>query len=309
MAFLIEQAKKRLLAADEAERLAHAWLVSGPAGSGKLRLVETVSKKILSAGNDSSTKKHPDFHEIKPESKSRRIVVKQIRDLEHPLQRKSMAGGRKVAVIHQADRLQPEAANAFLKTLEEPPPGVHIFLISSAPELILETILSRCVRIELRSESAPELNSREEEVQELTLQLLNKKQPRSVGDIFVFTRRFQALLTEAKAEILKSAKAELTLDKKQFKDSADSAWLEEREAQLEAASAGATLLERERLLTTIANTCAEHMDFLNETNPGATLAGIAAIERLDILRADLNRNVQEALALETGFLEAFRPLS
>ncbi|MFV0337892.1 MAG: hypothetical protein ACK5LK_06570 [Chthoniobacterales bacterium] len=309
MAFLIEQAEKRLLAADEADRLAHAHLVSGPTGSGKLRLIETLATKILPPRTNNAISKHPDFHEIKPESKSRKIVVKQIRDLEHQLQRKSAAGGRKIAVIHQADRLQPEAANAFLKTLEEPPSGVHIFLTSAAPELLLETILSRCIRVELRLDTLPPLSPRETELRELTLQLLAKKQPRAVGDVIIFTRHFQALLAETKEEILKNAKAELAGDKKQFKDAGSGAWLEEREAQLEAASAGAALLERDRLLTMVASTFAEHLDFQKEADPQVTLSGIAAIERLDILRADLNRNVQEALALEVGFLEAFRPLS
>ena len=66
---------------------------------------------------------HPDMHMVQPESKSRRIVIDQIRDLEHAIQRKPLLGSSKVAIVHDADRMQQQAANAFLKTLEEPPPG------------------------------------------------------------------------------------------------------------------------------------------------------------------------------------------
>ena len=103
---------------------------------------------------------HPDLHVVQPESKSRRIVIDQIRELEHSIQRKPLVGGSKVAIIHDADRMQPQAANAFLKTLEEPPPGSLILLLSTVPEAILETVLSRCVEtacgLRRSNESTPE---------------------------------------------------------------------------------------------------------------------------------------------------------
>ena len=84
---------------------------------------------------------HPDLRVVQPESKSRRIVIDQIRELEHAIQRKPLLAG-KVAIIHDAERMQPQAANAFLKTLEEPPEGSLILLLSTVPEAILETVLS-----------------------------------------------------------------------------------------------------------------------------------------------------------------------
>ena len=77
---------------------------------------------------------HPDVHMVQPESKSRRIVIDQIRELEHSIQRKPLLASSKVAIIHDADRMQPQAANAFLKTLEEPPPGSLILLLSTRPK-------------------------------------------------------------------------------------------------------------------------------------------------------------------------------
>ncbi|MFO0959331.1 MAG: DNA polymerase III subunit delta' [Isosphaeraceae bacterium] len=67
-----------------------------------------------------------------------------IRQLCHDLSLRPARGGRKVAIVDDGDDLNDEAANAFLKTLEEPPPGSVLILIASAAELMLETIVSRC---------------------------------------------------------------------------------------------------------------------------------------------------------------------
>src|SRR5258708_13060442 len=81
-----------------------------------------------------------------------------MRELEQSLQMRSLLGGRKVGVIVDADRLQPNAANAFLKTLEEPPVHSHLLLLSSLPDQLLETILSRCLEVPLRRAGEPDLN-------------------------------------------------------------------------------------------------------------------------------------------------------
>ncbi len=79
-----------------------------------------------------------------PESKSRRIVIEQIRELEHTLQMRAADGQKKIVIISEADRLQPQAANAFLKTLEEPPANSLLLLLSALPEALPDTIISRC---------------------------------------------------------------------------------------------------------------------------------------------------------------------
>ncbi|HEY1663820.1 MAG TPA: hypothetical protein VGI03_15490 [Verrucomicrobiae bacterium] len=90
---------------------------------------------------------HPDIHWVRPESKSRVITVEQTRELMRAVQLKPAEAGFKVAVIAGADRLNPQAANAFLKTLEEPPQKSILILLSTTPQRILETILSRCLRL------------------------------------------------------------------------------------------------------------------------------------------------------------------
>jgi DNA polymerase-3 subunit delta' len=97
---------------------------------------------------------HPDVHWARPESKSRVITIDQTRELMREIQLKPAEAPFKVAVIAGADRLNPQAANAFLKTLEEPPPRSVLILLSTEPSRILETILSRCLRLNFSAETA-----------------------------------------------------------------------------------------------------------------------------------------------------------
>lgn len=89
----------------------------------------------------------PDILWIRPESKLRLITIGQIRELIRIIQLKPMLGGFKVGIISNADRLNKDAANAFLKTLEEPPAKSLLILLSDQPDKIIDTILSRCFRI------------------------------------------------------------------------------------------------------------------------------------------------------------------
>src|SRR5580704_5858911 len=104
---------------------------------------------------------HADVHWARPESKSRVITIDQTRDLMRELQLKPAESPFKVAVIAGADRLNPQAANAFLKTLEEPPSKSVLVLLSTEPSRILETILSRCLRLNFSAETARALDAAE----------------------------------------------------------------------------------------------------------------------------------------------------
>ena len=95
---------------------------------------------------------HADVHWARPESKSRVVTVEQMRDLMREIQLKPAEAEFKVAIIAAADRLNQQAANAFLKTLEEPPAKSILILLSTDPQRILETILSRCLRLNFSAE-------------------------------------------------------------------------------------------------------------------------------------------------------------
>src|SRR5947207_10005994 len=81
------------------------------------------------------------------------ITIVQIRDLMQTVHLKPTQAAFKVAVVVAADRLNVQAANAFLKTLEEPPADSILILLSTEPQRILETILSRCLRLNFAGES------------------------------------------------------------------------------------------------------------------------------------------------------------
>ena len=103
-------------------RLAHAYLISGPPGSGKRGLVSDLSSLVTgTTSTDVFTSQPPGVYLAEPESKSRRIVTEQIRELEHSLQMRAAAGGRKVAIISGADRMKSLTAtntpSSFARTL------------------------------------------------------------------------------------------------------------------------------------------------------------------------------------------------
>lgn len=311
MALLKESAWERLRDAWDSGRLAHAYLLTGPAGAGKEWLVERLSALVL----DGEPSSHPDFHSVAPESKSRRIVIEQMRTMEHALQMKPLIGRTKVAVIHDADRLQPQAANAFLKTLEEPPPGCHIFLLSTLPDAILETILSRCIAVPLRAASVPLPSEESVAVSEaVTRALLEPGGPGVAGAMRV-TRAFQKSLTSIRERVTSELQAELKQDLKLYKDATDAKWQSEREEQIKARAEAAVVQERQQLLHAAATVLASALRFHHAPDDigDASIRKIAAsnppielIRRLDALehtRDLLARGVQEGLALETGFLE------
>ncbi len=90
---------------------------------------------------------HADVHWVRPESKSRIVGVDQMRALMHEIHLKPTEAEYKVAVVVAADRLNVQGANAFLKTLEEPPPKSVLILLTTEQQRVLETIVSRCLRL------------------------------------------------------------------------------------------------------------------------------------------------------------------
>jgi len=93
---------------------------------------------------------HPDFLMIQPKDEQKqnpKITIDQIRDIEHLVIYRPLVGSHKICLIDQADSMTQEAANALLKTLEDPPDHCLFLLISSRPEHLLTTIRSRCITL------------------------------------------------------------------------------------------------------------------------------------------------------------------
>lgn len=151
----------RLAQARAAGRLPHALMVAGPRGVGKRLLVERLVRSLLCPSNlpDGSAcgrcpdclllaaGTHPDLLRVgpDPESKSGEIPIDGIRDLRERAILTGVRGGRVLVVIDPADRMSVAAANALLKTLEEPPGSVLLCLIAEQPGRLPATVRSRCL--------------------------------------------------------------------------------------------------------------------------------------------------------------------
>ncbi|PZP64842.1 MAG: DNA polymerase III subunit delta' [Azospira oryzae] len=158
-------------------RLPHALLFKGREGIGKLQLARALARYLL-CENRAAEKAcgacagcrwfdlgvHPDYRILEPQAEAaeaapegrrtaaprrakRHITVEQIRDLEGFLEISAHRQGRKIVLIHPAEALNPSAAGALLKTLEEPPPGALFLLVSHHPRQLPATVLSRCVQV------------------------------------------------------------------------------------------------------------------------------------------------------------------
>ena len=126
---------------------AHGYLLVGGVRGMAGELAERVLRLLFGEGD---LRSHPDIHRLAPEKKSRVISVGAMHErLIDPMQETAFQGGWKVGVLLGADRLRTESANAFLKTLEEPPPRTLFLLLTDQPEQLLPTVISRCQRIDL----------------------------------------------------------------------------------------------------------------------------------------------------------------
>ncbi len=135
-------------------RLSHAYLLSGIPGIGKTDFAKQFSQFLLCENNKScgicrackhmAADTHPDFMLVKPEEKSHAIKIDQIRLMSEKLSKTAHDGGYQIVIISPADAMPVQAANALLKTLEEPAGKVILFLIDDQKSILPATIISRC---------------------------------------------------------------------------------------------------------------------------------------------------------------------
>ena len=148
-----------LLRAIQGEHLAQAYLVTGLEHIGKSTLARMLACSLNCTGQPVpcgqcrackliAAGKHPDLHLIAPEGNT--LKIDQVRGLQHDLALAPLEARHRVAILEGMDKATPEAANALLKTLEEPPPNVVIVLIAPEAEALLPTLVSRCQLIALR---------------------------------------------------------------------------------------------------------------------------------------------------------------
>lgn len=139
-------------------RVSHAYLFTGPAGSNKTAAAYAFAQAILCKDHGCRTcddcrrierRKHPDVHFYTPEG-AQGYLIEQIREIVSGVSLAPIRAKGKVCILDRVDLLGVSAANAFLKTLEEPVEGVTFILLGRTREAVLPTIVSRCQVVPFR---------------------------------------------------------------------------------------------------------------------------------------------------------------
>ncbi len=317
-------------------RLAHAYLFNG-ADLDELETIARTFAKTLTCENPRrsgggpavdccdacvSCRKvdeglHPDVIPLRPESKLRQIKIEQIRDLLDRLYLKPTQAPYKVGIIVGADRLNSNSANAFLKTLEEPPADVVLLLLTTDPQRLIETILSRCQRLDFSGENLRHRNP-------AMLAWLQEFSAAAAAPQKSLLSRYRLLsvliskLTAARESIEETLTKRSPLEKHDdIESNLKEKWEEEltaaieaeyrrhrgdllaglqwwlRDVWLQALKLGDTLLSYPELADASRTVAAR----LNEREATENLQLIEQTQRL------LHSNVQESLALEVGLLK------
>lgn len=308
MAFSKQEALSLLQKAMKENRLGHAYLLCGSSESEVGLLSEEVASLVLGCSL-LHLPDHPDFYEIEPESKARKILTEQMRNLEEALHLKPQLSSYKVVVIHDADRMVPAAANAFLKTLEEPPDKTVLLLVTLLPEALLETIRSRCITMALHEAGRPQPSKHEEEIEALMKNFFKEGAPTDATAAFQLTRAFQSLLSAAREEAAENAAEEFQAEKQHYGKTTDGSWGDHREDHFKATAEAAALESRSLLLAGVANYFGTGLRNLyqegktQKNHQQKVVSLLSCMEVIESLRHSLEQGVQEALALEAGFLE------
>lgn len=315
-------------------RLGHAYLFSG----GDLQTLEALARTLAKTLNcqradkadgvatdccdecDSCRKidgeTHGDIHWVRPESKSRIVSVDQMRELMQQIQLRPNDAEFKVSVIVAADRLNPQAANAFLKTLEEPPAKSVLILLTTEPGRILETIISRCLRLNFGGEGTRRWDDATQNWLNRFGEMAGAEQKSLIGR-YRLMDVLAARLTEMKAGVEEELTAKSPLEKY---DDIDKDLREQWEKELAAAIEAEYRRRRGDLLLGLQwwlrdvwlHTLASGRELLSfpDADSAANVAKrITPAQARDNLRVMeqtqrlLFSNVQEALALEVGLLK------
>ncbi|OVE75407.1 hypothetical protein BVX97_04890 [bacterium E08(2017)] len=262
----------------EADRLAHAYVISAPDRNSCVLMADDLLQLFFCEGDAqpclqcSGCKKaadhlHADLEWVAPEMKSRVIAIDRIRAAESRLYMTSYVGGWKICVIESADRMKEQAANALLKTLEEPPAKTVFFLLTDNPQSLLPTIISRCQRISISGLETEGADDWSDEIYEILEQVGTCK---PISD-FALADRMMVILKELKAAVEKE-------EKERWKDDA-----EENSKVLDARIGARYRGERTRVIGVL-------MTWFRDLYLLASGAGedvVCNLDRIDILKGQL----------------------
>ncbi|MEC8209091.1 MAG: DNA polymerase III subunit gamma/tau [Verrucomicrobiota bacterium] len=287
-------------------RLGHGILLHGDSLGSLETIVRAIAAHLLETERDPF--EHADCFTLRPSGKARLIKVGKTEDnntmrkLVIDIAKSSNQGGRKVGIVIDADRMNSASANAFLKTLEEPPAGTTLFLLTTRPYDLLDTIRSRCLnfRIPAAIETIqhPDWASWVVAYREWLGCLLegpNKKTiPHIVMGSYGLNARFQTILKVMTSEAWKIEKESLP-----YQMTAD-----EKDAMVVGLSKG----YRKQLLSEIEKVTAGFAREVEIHNKGKlpTSALYRATEELERSAGLMEINFNQAAALELFFLSSLR---
>lgn len=154
-----EQIKNDLRQLLAEKRLPHALLFTGIEGIGKNLTAKVLAKVLFCSGEKEKpcnncpscrafdAKNHPDFYCLEPEGKANNIKIEQIRQMQSQIALSPYLADKRVVIINDAEAMNEAAENSLLKTLEEPTGDVVFILVTANKDLLLPTILSRCMKL------------------------------------------------------------------------------------------------------------------------------------------------------------------
>lgn len=343
MPLTTDQAYTLLESAHERKRLGHAFLLTGGEGTGKRELAARLITLLTSDQKESGEvdmfgeavpsvqKAYEDgdldemegefIRFLRPLSKSRTIKVDEVREFEDSFYMSAPEGQWKIGVIYDVDRMNENAANAFLKTLEEPPKNCLLLLLTTAPDRLLTTILSRCVKIPLYNPDTSSLSPAEERIQQLLREGLTG-QERGLISALSLKSEFETYLKEKKKEIEKKHKQAFKQESEPLKQAGNREYLKEKEEESKAAESAEYIALRTDSLNALVSWFGDVLrwkvghvpqrfkrdaELFHQFSQGLPIESLLLrLEALEELRFLLNEtNVSEALALETSFMKVF----
>lgn len=324
MAFDPDKAVSLIRTAWENKRLAHALLLSGP-DTADLHTVATQVACLVNGWPEVDSLdalRRKGALVLEPESKLRRIRIDPVREVIRALQFSTSDGGMKIVILSEADRLTVEATNAFLKTLEEPPPDTLILLLTRSPEQLLDTIRSRCLLLPLfkPASGGMDLTPPQEQLLDVLAGYFSTGKPSATRAMGLLSD-FQRIMAGLRGEIEDAHKEALKEEVEQYQRSTDGVWLRDRREYYDDLTEGACAEQRNHLIALLFTWLGEilrrrhgleALDLPGYAAVTEQAAGTLAdndlhrrLRAVDEMRRNLATNVREVLALEVGFLHAF----
>lgn len=260
---------------------------------------------LMESGN------YPEIYKLEPASKSRTILVDALRNFQNRFYMKAEAGVKKIGLVIEADRMQIQAQNAFLKTLEEPPPNTFLILLTTRMDGLLSTIRSRCRMVSLAANNIQYDQSLKDELLG-ALSLLSGKDGagRALEVLELVKAIFSGLKKKAQSEVeeshqISNQEADDPQLRKKFKEKlvvlVEGRYKQYREQVLSMLEVWAS--QNYLLANGVDSSELRHQELRSETWNYSGAGSVKVLNLLEQLKFDLSGNVNEDLAIENFFLQ------